>query len=77
MPAQLEIVISSKSALQLTVTKTSLGVLKELMNAYAEDASLLAELTTDTDAVSPETHKPLFFLKNEVRAIVNIETIAC
>lgn len=65
----MEILISSKSALQLTVTKTSLGVMKELMNAYGEDASLLVEMTTDTDAVSPETHKPVFFLKNEVRVL--------
>lgn len=67
LPAQMEILISSKTALQLTVTKTSLHVLKGLMNAYQEDITMLKELKIETDAVAPETHKPLFFIKNEVK----------
>ena len=68
LPALVEILISSKTALQLTVTKTSLHVLKELMKAYQEDITLLTELKMETDAPAPETYKPLFFLKNEVRS---------
>ena len=63
----MEILVSSKAALQLTVTKTSLQVLKGLMNAYQEDITMLKELKMETDAVSPETQKPEFFIKNEVR----------
>ena len=72
IPAQMEILISSKSALQLTVTKTSLGVLKELMNTYMEDVTLLTEMRMEVDAMAPEMHKPVFFLKNEVRLYVLI-----
>ena len=67
LPAQMEILISSKTALQLTITKTSLHVLKGLMNAYQEDITMLKELKIETDAGAPETQKPVFFIKNEVR----------
>ena len=65
----MEILISSKSALQLTVTKTSLHVLKELMSVYQEDISMLTKSTSEVDAVdiAPETQEPLFFFENQVR----------
>ena len=70
LPAQMEILISSKTALQLTVTKTSLQVLKGLMNAYQEDITMIKkELIVETDAVAPETQRPVFFIKNEVSPI--------
>ena len=76
LPAQVEISVSSKSALQLTVTKTSLGVIKELSKAYQEDISLLSTVTVETDAIAPETQEPLYFFKHEVRIasydVVNI-----
>ena len=68
LPAQMEVLVSSKTALQITVTKTSLHVLKGLMNAYQEDITMLTELKMETDAVAPETQKPMFFIKNEVRS---------
>ena len=67
LPAQMEITVSSKTALQLTVTKTSLQVLKGLMSAYQEDITMLTELKMETDAIAPETQKPVFFIKNQVR----------
>ena len=70
LPAQTEILISSKTALQLTVTKTSLQVLKGLMNAYQEDITMIKEeLKVETDAVAPETQRPVFYIKNEVRTV--------
>ena len=70
LPAQMEILISSKTALQLTVTKTSLQILKGLMNAYQEDITMIKkELKGETDALAPETQRPVFFIKNEVRTV--------
>lgn len=71
LPAQMEILVSSKTALQLTVTKTSLQVLKDLMNAYQEDITMLKEVKIETDAIAPEIQKPVFFIKNEVRIYLN------
>ena len=71
LPAQMEVSVSSRSALQLTVTKSSLGVLKELMNTYQEDISLLTRSRIEIDAVdvhaAPETQEPAFFIRNGVR----------
>ena len=70
LPAQVEILISSKSALQLTITKTSLSVFNELMSVYQEDISMLTKSKTEVDAIdiAPETQEPLFFFENQVRS---------
>ena len=68
LPAEMEVIVSSKSALQLTVTKTSLGVIKELLNAYRDDIALLSTMKVEAEAAAPETYEPLFFLKHKVRS---------
>ena len=72
LPPELDIEIASKHALQLTVSKTSLGLFKELSDTYMGDGRSLVgaeekeEGRDEVDYTAPETHKPAFMLTNKV-----------
>ena len=70
LPPELDIEIASKHALQLTVSKTSLGLFKELSDTYMGDGRSLVgveeEGRDEVDYTAPETRKPAFMLTNKV-----------
>ena len=62
----------SKNALQLTVTKTSLALFKELLLAYQEEKEFTVEPLEEVDVMAPEAYDAFFLLKNEVGGCVDV-----
>ena len=64
VPPEIAVEVVSESPLNLTVTKTSLGLFKDLWTTYQEEGVL--EGVEETDSCIPETLEAAFLLKNEV-----------
>ena len=60
LPPELAIKISSQDPLQLTATKTSMGLFKELWTTYLEE-----KVFEEVDQVA-ETFEPAYLLTNKV-----------
>ena len=71
-PPELKIQLSTKNALQLTLTKTSLGLVSDLLEAYMKKADDLRieedGEVEEVDTYVPEMYQPIYTIKNMVKS---------
>ncbi len=72
LPPELLVQLSTENALQLTVTKSSLGLLKSLLESYTVPPGKVGgaeneEGVEEVDTPAPETFEPAYCITNMVR----------